>query len=183
VGKFRFLEFHCSDRYFNVGGGLHSLIVEQETADPLGGSDAGTLEGPPDLPARRADAHLAALGGGIGPYRSPHNTECVWIRLGSRHGYLAVACLAEPEDALSRAMRINKILAEWQKRVPGESSNNPLRVVELLGANPFITRKGVADKLAIAFTTPSAPSNDWNVRVSCSFCGSSCSRHGRIALN
>ena len=30
---------------------------------------------------------------------------------------------------------------------------NPLRVVELLGANPFITTKGVADKLTIAFTT------------------------------
>jgi len=57
------------------------------------------------------------------------------------------------EDALSRAMRINRLLAEWQKRVSGESSNNPLRVVELLGANPFITARGVTDKLAIAFTT------------------------------
>ena len=57
------------------------------------------------------------------------------------------------EDALSRAMRINRLLAEWQKRVSGESSNNPLRVVELLGANPFITTRGVTDKLAIAFTT------------------------------
>jgi hypothetical protein len=35
-----------------------------------------------------------------------------------------------------------------------ESSNNPLRVVELLGANPFITTKGVAGKLGVAFTTP-----------------------------
>jgi len=57
------------------------------------------------------------------------------------------------EDALSRAMRINGLLAERQKKVAGESSNNPLRVVELFGANPFITIKGVADKLAIAFTT------------------------------
>ena len=57
------------------------------------------------------------------------------------------------EDALSRAMRINGLLAEWQKRVSGESSNNPLRVVERLGANPFITTRGVADKLAVAFTT------------------------------
>jgi hypothetical protein len=45
------------------------------------------------------------------------------------------------EDALSRTMRINGLLAEWQKKVSGESSNNPLRVVELLGANPFITIK------------------------------------------
>ena len=57
------------------------------------------------------------------------------------------------EDALSRAMRINRLLAEWQKKVSGESSNNPLRVVELLGANPFITTRGVVDKLAVAFTT------------------------------
>ncbi len=57
------------------------------------------------------------------------------------------------EDALSRAMRINGRLAEWQKKVSGKSSNHPLRVVELLGANPFITTKGVTEKLAIAFTT------------------------------
>ena len=57
------------------------------------------------------------------------------------------------EDASSRAMRINGLLADWQKRVSRESSNNPLRVVELLGANPFITTRGVANKLAIAFTT------------------------------
>ena len=50
-------------------------------------------------------------------------------------------------------MRINGLLAEWQRKVSGESSNNPLRVVGLLGANPFITTKGVADKLKIAFTT------------------------------
>jgi hypothetical protein len=60
------------------------------------------------------------------------------------------------EDALSRAMRINGLLAEWRKKVSGESSSNPLRVVELLGANPFITTKGVADRLAIAFTTGAA---------------------------
>ena len=40
-----------------------------------------------------------------------------------------------------------------RRKVSGESSNNPSRLVELLRANPFITIKGVADKLAIAFTT------------------------------
>ena len=67
--------------------------------------------------------------------------------------YFLLGVARVSEDALSRAMRINGLLAEWQKRVSGESSNNPLRAVELLGANPFITTKGVADKLAIAFTT------------------------------
>src|SRR5271167_4328537 len=67
--------------------------------------------------------------------------------------YFLLGVARMSEDALSRAMRINGLLADWQKRVSGESSNNPLRVVELLGANPFITTRGVRDKLAIAFTT------------------------------
>src|SRR5438552_11707671 len=67
--------------------------------------------------------------------------------------YFLLGVARMSEDALSRAMRINQLLAEWQKKVSGESSNNPLRVVELLGANPFITTRGVTDKLAIAFTT------------------------------
>src|ERR1700692_440296 len=67
--------------------------------------------------------------------------------------YFLLGVARMSEDALSRAMRINELLADWQKRVSGKSSNNPLRVVELLEANPFITTKGVANKLAIAFTT------------------------------
>jgi len=57
------------------------------------------------------------------------------------------------EDALSRAERINSKLIEWQKKVVGDSTNAPLRVVELLAANPFITAKGAAEKLGVAFTT------------------------------
>lgn len=67
--------------------------------------------------------------------------------------YFLLGVARMSEDALNRATRINRLLADWQKRVSGESSNNPLRVVELLGANPFITTRGVTDKLAIAFTT------------------------------
>ena len=67
--------------------------------------------------------------------------------------YFLLGVARMSEDALSRAMRINRLLTEWQKKVSGESSNNPLRVVELLGTNPFITTKGVTDKLSIAFTT------------------------------
>jgi Fic family protein len=67
--------------------------------------------------------------------------------------YFLLGIARMSQDALSRATRINRLLADWQKRVSGESSNNPLRVVELLGENPFLTTKGVADKLAIAFTT------------------------------
>jgi Fic family protein len=67
--------------------------------------------------------------------------------------YFLLGVARMSEDALSRAMRINRLLAEWQKRVSGESSNNPLRVVELLGSNPFLTTRGVADRLSVAFTT------------------------------
>jgi len=56
------------------------------------------------------------------------------------------------EDALSRASRINKKLADWRRKVAGDSTNTPLRVVELLAANPFITVKGAAEKLDVAFT-------------------------------
>jgi Fic family protein len=57
------------------------------------------------------------------------------------------------EDALSRAARMNATLAEWQKSMAGESAKTPLRVVELLAANPFITAKGCVEKLGVAFTT------------------------------
>jgi len=67
--------------------------------------------------------------------------------------YFLLGVARMSEDALNRATRINQLLAQWQKKVSGESSSNPLRVVELLGANPFITTKGAADKLGIAFTT------------------------------
>jgi Fic family protein len=67
--------------------------------------------------------------------------------------YFLLGVARMSEDALSRAMRINRLLDEWQKKMSGEASNNPLRVVELLGANPFITTRGVVDKLAVAFTT------------------------------
>jgi Fic family protein len=67
--------------------------------------------------------------------------------------YFLLGVARTSEDALSRAMRINRLLDEWQKKMSGEGSNNPLRIVELLGANPFITTRGVVDKLAVAFTT------------------------------
>jgi cell filamentation protein, protein adenylyltransferase len=67
--------------------------------------------------------------------------------------YFLLGVARMSEDALNRAKRINQLLDHWQKKVSGESSSNPLRVIEVLGANPFITTKGVAHKLGIAFTT------------------------------
>lgn len=67
--------------------------------------------------------------------------------------YFLLGVARMSEDALNRATRINELLAKWQKKVSGESSDNPLRIVELLGSNPFITIKGVAAGLDVAFTT------------------------------
>jgi Fic family protein len=57
------------------------------------------------------------------------------------------------EDALSRATRINDLLAGWRSKLAGQSTNMPLRVVDLLAANPFLTISGAADQLKVAFTT------------------------------
>jgi Fic family protein len=67
--------------------------------------------------------------------------------------YFLLGVARMSEDALSRATRINVLLAQWQKKVSSESTNNPLRVVEHLGENPFITIKGAARMLGVAFTT------------------------------
>jgi ribosomal protein S25 len=43
--------------------------------------------------------------------------------------------------------------AKWQRQVAGESTNTPLRIVDLLAANPFISATGIAGQLGVAFTT------------------------------
>jgi Fic family protein len=67
--------------------------------------------------------------------------------------YFLLGVARTSQDALSRATRINMILAQWQRRVAGESTNTPLRIVDLLAANPFITATGIAGELGVAFTT------------------------------
>ena len=67
--------------------------------------------------------------------------------------YFLLGVARMSEDALGRSARMNAKLAQWQKQVAGESTNAPLRVVELLASNPFLTAKGAAEKLAVAFTT------------------------------
>jgi Fic family protein len=67
--------------------------------------------------------------------------------------YFLLGVARMSEDAVNRAGRINAKLAEWQKIIASESTKTPLRVVELLAANPFITAKGCVEKLGVAFTT------------------------------
>jgi len=67
--------------------------------------------------------------------------------------YFLLGVARMSEDALSRAIRINELLAQWQRKVAGDSTKAPSRVIELLGANPFIATNLAADKLGVAFTT------------------------------
>ena len=67
--------------------------------------------------------------------------------------YFLLGVARMSEDALSRAGRINANLVEWHKAVAGDSTKTPMRVIELLAANPFITAKGAAERLGVAFTT------------------------------
>jgi len=57
------------------------------------------------------------------------------------------------EDALNRATRINNLLAEWRGKLAGRSTTTPIRVLDLLVANPFLTITGAASQLKLAFTT------------------------------
>jgi Fic family protein len=67
--------------------------------------------------------------------------------------YFLLGIARMSEDALSRATRINDLLAQWRSQLAGQSTNTPLRVVDLLAANPFITTSGAAGQLKLAFTT------------------------------
>ena len=67
--------------------------------------------------------------------------------------YFLLGVARTSQDALSRATRINLILAQWQRQVAGESTNTSLRIVDLLAANPFISATGIAGELGVAFTT------------------------------
>jgi Fic family protein len=59
----------------------------------------------------------------------------------------------QSEDALNRAVRINKLIADWRIAVADVSSKSLIMVLELLAANPFLMVKNAAQKLGIAFTT------------------------------
>jgi len=59
----------------------------------------------------------------------------------------------QSEDALGRAAKINQLLAAWRKAAAGTPSKAPLRLVDTLAANPYLTLTGAARQLKVAFTT------------------------------
>lgn len=59
----------------------------------------------------------------------------------------------QSEDALGRAEKINSKLAQWRTAAARFSSDTPVKLVDLIAANPFLTVKGAAKSLRCAFTT------------------------------
>jgi Fic family protein len=59
----------------------------------------------------------------------------------------------QSEDALSRALRINQLLADWHKAVAQSGSPAPGQIVDLLAGNPFLTLRSAEKKLAVAYNT------------------------------
>jgi Fic family protein len=59
----------------------------------------------------------------------------------------------QAEDALNRAQRINRHLAQWRREVAGLSSQTPTLLLDKLAANPFLTVKNTAREMEMAFTT------------------------------
>jgi Fic family protein len=57
------------------------------------------------------------------------------------------------EDAVSRAERINLLLAQWHGRLAGGVSKTAVLLIPLLGENPFWTVKKISERLGVAFTT------------------------------
>ena len=67
--------------------------------------------------------------------------------------YFLSGVARQSEDALSRAERINRILAEWRRVTSPAISKIPGLILDRLAANPFITTKTATQTFKVAFTT------------------------------
>lgn len=60
----------------------------------------------------------------------------------------------QAEDALSRAERANKLLESWRDKLAGDAhAKVAFQLVDLLGANPFLTPRGAQEHLGVAYNT------------------------------
>ena len=60
----------------------------------------------------------------------------------------------QSEDALSRTERLNHLLENWRKSLAGlPNTRVALQMVDLLGANPFLTPRGAEQSLNLAYNT------------------------------
>jgi Fic family protein len=60
----------------------------------------------------------------------------------------------QAEDALSRAERANRLLEQWRHKLATDThAQVAFQMVDLLGANPFLTPRGAQLRLGIAYNT------------------------------
>lgn len=60
----------------------------------------------------------------------------------------------QAEDALNRAERTNRLLEKWRYKLASDAhAKVALQIVDLLGANPFLTPRGAQQRLDLAFNT------------------------------
>ncbi len=78
---------------------------------------------------------------------SERSSWTTWIE------YVLNGIARQAEDALSRAERINAHLRRWTSKLAGGGTSTPHRMLELLVANPYVTVKGAAAGMGVAFTT------------------------------
>ncbi len=78
---------------------------------------------------------------------SAHGDWEAWLH------YFLNGVARQAEDALSRAAKVNRLLAKWRMAVAGTSSKTPSTLVDRLAVNPYLTTRGAAAQLNVAFTT------------------------------
>ena len=66
--------------------------------------------------------------------------------------YFLTGVARQSEDALSRAERMNTLIARWKSEQAG-ASQAVLKLVDLLAENPYCTVRRVEKRLKVAFTT------------------------------
>lgn len=60
----------------------------------------------------------------------------------------------QSEDALSRAERLNQLLADWRGQLSRQAGTKvALKLLDLIATNPFITPRGAEEKLGLAYNT------------------------------
>jgi len=57
------------------------------------------------------------------------------------------------KDALDRVARINALREQWRRRLASRQTRKVMELLDRVTANPFITVKGAAEELGVAFTT------------------------------
>ena len=57
----------------------------------------------------------------------------------------------QSEDAISRAGRIDRLLSQWRAWFSGGGSKVPAQLIDLLGANPFLTPRETEHRLKVSY--------------------------------